>query len=235
MAEAGAFLWTVVVAVLPLPAEGPAIANALLFAAPMAVLTTWLGCVAGAALSYELARRGGRPLAERFLGQARIERIDRLGAFASGPGLLGLRLLPAVSFTGINWAAGLAAVNRGTFYFTTALGILPGVIAFTLLAQGGAAWVAEPLLHGLGVGLVLVGLVAWLARGRSWPSVPAPLEVAAWMLPLRARTMAGVVGGACLAGALFLLAPATPDSSLVASHSCVSTPTSPCCPLEQGG
>ena len=47
-----------------------------------------------------------------------------------------LRLTPVVAFTVVNWASGLLQVRRSTFVWTTAVGILPGAIAFT--ASGSA-------------------------------------------------------------------------------------------------
>jgi uncharacterized membrane protein YdjX (TVP38/TMEM64 family) len=50
--------------------------------------------------------------------------------------MLTLRLIPAVAFTAMNWAAGLTPISRWTFSWTTTIGILPGAVVFTLSGTG---------------------------------------------------------------------------------------------------
>lgn len=135
-AWAAAPLFTFVIAVLPVPAEIPAMLNGALFGAVAGTLVTWCGLFAGAWASFEMARRGGRPLAERLVPARFLRQADRLVAGAGWPVLLALRLTPAVTFTGLNWGAGLTSMPRPTFLWTTALGILPGSIAFTAAGAG---------------------------------------------------------------------------------------------------
>ena len=100
-------LFTVIVAILPIPAELPAVLNGMLFGLGLGVAVTWGGAFAGALLSFELARRAGRPLAVRVIGAARMAQADRLMQAADWPALLVLRLIPVVAFTAINWGRGL--------------------------------------------------------------------------------------------------------------------------------
>jgi len=44
-----------VVSILPIPAEAPALANGMLFGPVVGPLITWIGAMAGAWVSYELA------------------------------------------------------------------------------------------------------------------------------------------------------------------------------------
>lgn len=228
-----AFAWTVVIAVLPLPAEGPAVANALLLSAPLAILTTWAGCLCGAAISFELARRWGRPFAERWLDTRVVARVDRAVLGAGWLGLLGLRLLPAISFTGINWAAGFAPVSRRAFYATTALGILPGCVAFTFLAQRGMPLLPEGTLVVLGLGLLSLAVGQWQPAQnllRSWAQRIASGG------PIALRFRAGAVGGLLLAACLAAFAPQprSGEAASLADHaSCeaVGVGVAPsCCP-----
>ncbi len=126
----------VVVAILPIPAEIPAAMNGMLFGAVLGVMITWGGAMVGAMLSYELARCFGRKLTRRFVKPEVVARFEGLKD-TEAPVLLMLRLTPVVAFTVVNWASGLLQVRRSTFMWTTAVGILPGTIAFT--ASGSVA------------------------------------------------------------------------------------------------
>jgi uncharacterized membrane protein YdjX (TVP38/TMEM64 family) len=128
-------LLMIVVAILPIPAEIPAAMNGMLFGAGLGIIMTWGGAMIGAMISYELARCFGRQLSWRFVKPEVIEKLDGLKDTEAAV-LLMLRFTPVVAFTVVNWASGLLQVRRSTFAWTTAVGILPGAIAFT--ASGSA-------------------------------------------------------------------------------------------------
>ena len=123
------------VAILPIPAEFPAVLNGMMFGPVLGTLFTWGGALAGAQISFELARRIGRPLAERFVPERSLEKADRIVLKADWWGLLLPRFIPLIAFTALNWGAGLTPVPRGRFFWTTAVGIFPGALVFT--ASGG--------------------------------------------------------------------------------------------------
>jgi len=128
-------LLMIVVAILPIPAEIPAAMNGMLFGAVLGLVITWGGAMIGAMISYELARCFGRKLSRRFVKPETMAKFEGLKN-TEAPVLLMLRLTPVVAFTVVNWASGLLQVRRSTFVWTTAVGILPGAIAFT--ASGSA-------------------------------------------------------------------------------------------------
>lgn len=128
--------FTVAVAVLPVPAEIPAMINGMVFGPLWGTLVTWSCSLIGAQISFELARRCGRPLAARLASERLLARADELVESAGWPVLLGLRLLPTVAFTGLNWASGFTAMRRSTFLWTTAVGIFPGAVVFTSAGSG---------------------------------------------------------------------------------------------------
>lgn len=153
-------LLMIVVAILPIPAEFPAMLNGMIFGPLIGTTITWLGAIVGASISFELARRFGRPLTERFVKSTLLERANRVMESAGWPGLLTVRLIPAVAFTAMNWGAGLTNVRRWTFLWTTTLGILPGAVVFTVSGTGVAALFRANPLAVVGIGFV-VFLVGW--------------------------------------------------------------------------
>lgn len=159
-------LFMVLVAILPFPAEVPAMLNGAIFGPVLGTAITWTGAMVGAQISFELAHRFGRPLAERFLPSG-MNQVDRVALSTGWGGLLTLRLIPAVAFTALNWAAGLTRIPRWRFAWTTAIGILPGAIVFTASGTGLAALLrrypeSTPLMVGLA--LLVVVFTAWRYR-----------------------------------------------------------------------
>lgn len=149
--QLGTALAMLVVAIFPLPAEVPAAMIGLVFSPVMAVSVTWAAAMAGAALSYEIARQKGVAVVRRIVGERRIDRVATYIERGGWPLMLGLRLVPLIAFTAINWSAGLLGVGRAVFYLTTAIGIVPGAVVFTLGPR--------LLLSGSDQGLLLALLV----------------------------------------------------------------------------
>lgn len=149
------------VAILPVPAEAPAMVNGLLFGPIGGTAVTWCGAMLGAVASFELARALGRPAAERLVTPARLRKADDLVERAGWGGLLLARFMPLVAFTALNWGAGLTPVTRWRFLWTTALGIVPGAIVFTVSGW----WFARTLRHLPWIALIFaILLVAWWWR-----------------------------------------------------------------------
>ena len=154
-----------IVAILPLPAEAPALANGILFGPFIGSLITWSGALTGAWVSYEIAARWGRPIALRFTRDDIVARIDKGAEKAGWWGLLVLRLVPVVAFTALNWGAGLTGVPRWRFLWTTAVGIAPGAVLFTSSGFGlRALWRRSPPLAGGLVLLLVAGGLVWALR-----------------------------------------------------------------------
>jgi len=152
---------------LPLPAEASAFLNGALFPPLPAFMLTWIMAMAGAGASYEIGRRYGQRPAAWMFGAQRLLRVERLLDRAGWPTLLALRLSPVMAFTAINWASGILALSRPVFYWTTAVGLMPGTYVFTiapeLLENGATMWTL--ILLALAVAGGLLG-VSWLRLRR---------------------------------------------------------------------
>lgn len=168
------------VAVLPIPAELPAVANGAAFGPVVGTVITWTGAMTGALLSYEIARRWGRAFAARFVSETALGRVDAVLDGIGPWGLLLARFTPVVAFTALNWGAGLARVSRARFAWTTAIGILPGAIAFTASGTGLAMLIRRLGMPGAIVAsVILAAIVAWsilrLRRGVLKGASPRPV------------------------------------------------------------
>lgn len=155
------------VAILPIPAEAPAMINGALFGPFTGTVITWVGAMGGAMASFEIARTLGRPVAERVLQPASLERADRVVIRAGWGGLLLARFMPLIAFTALNWGAGLTPISRWRFFWTTAVGIVPGTIVFTASGWGLTALLERLPWVALGVAVVLLAWIAWRTRRRA--------------------------------------------------------------------
>jgi len=103
----------------------------------------------GAALAYELGKRGGRPLVERYghyllIDAHHLEQADRFFVrFGSIAALVG-RLLPIIR-TFIAFPAGVARMNRVKFHLYTTLGSWPWCYGLAWVGMKlGEKWNSDP-------------------------------------------------------------------------------------------
>lgn len=122
----------------PLPENVLTAAAGLLFGLLAGVLIVLLGALLGAVVAFALGRALGRGAVERITG-TRVARVDALLSRHGLLAVLGVRLVPVLPFTAINYGAGLTAVRFRDHLLGTALGIVPGTIAFVALGAHGTS------------------------------------------------------------------------------------------------
>lgn len=116
----------------PLPKNALSAGAGLLFGFSTAVAAVWVGALLGATAAFWLARSLGRDAVTRLAGD-RVRRADDMLARRGMLGVLIARLVPVLPFTVINYGSGLAAVPFTSYASATAVGILPGTIAYVAL------------------------------------------------------------------------------------------------------
>ncbi|MGE5201231.1 MAG: TVP38/TMEM64 family protein [Acidobacteriota bacterium] len=161
----GSIVLMVLHSFVPLPAEFIAIANGMLFGPYWGVAVTWVGAMLGAILAFALARALGRPFLRWVIPPRQWTRLEALPVRAAP--LLAVRLMPVISFNLVNYAAGMLGVPWWTFLWTTALGILPLVVAMVVV---GRELMAAP--WWVWVGFAAASLIL-LAVPRLWRGRPA--------------------------------------------------------------
>jgi len=154
-------LFMIVVAVIPFPAEVPAMLNGMVFGMVVGTVITWSGALVGAQISFEIARKFGRPLSERIISKRILAQTDRITISAGWSGLLVLRLIPAIPFTAVNWGLGFTMLSRLTFFWTTAVGLFPGALVFTATGSGlGAFYLRYPELFPV-IAVLAALVIGW--------------------------------------------------------------------------
>lgn len=142
--------------------------KALLTAAGGAVFGLWAGAglalaaaLVGAVISFGLGRVLGRDAVDRLI-RGRVVRVDALLADRGLSAVLIVRLVPLVPFIAINYASGLSAVRFRHFVLGSAIGMVPGSLAYAALgAYGTNPWGLAAAGSAL---VVLVVGGSWWAR-----------------------------------------------------------------------
>jgi uncharacterized membrane protein YdjX (TVP38/TMEM64 family) len=88
----------------------------------MLVMAGWL---LSGLICLAIGRSVARPLLDRWLGEERFERIEKMIERGGPTLLLAMRLIPILPFSIVSYAAGAANVPIWRFLWTTALGYLP--------------------------------------------------------------------------------------------------------------
>jgi len=121
--------------VIPIPSEFVLMCGGAAFG----LLAGWLvgaaGSIAAASLCFYVSRKGGRPVAIRFVGEGGMKFTDnwfnRWGAWAV---LLG-RFAPFIPFDPISYSAGLTQMKFRSFLIPTTIGTFPRVLFYAFLGD----------------------------------------------------------------------------------------------------
>ncbi|MEH3157711.1 MAG: DedA family protein [Sphingomonas taxi] len=131
-----------------------------------------IGCNLGSIVAYEVGKRGGRPVAERWgryllIGPGELDAADRFFARWGSIAVLIGRLLPVIrSF--IAFPAGVARMRLVPFHVYTFIGSWPWCFGLAWVGMTlGDKWNSDPRIKAafhradLAIGIVLVALVAF--------------------------------------------------------------------------
>lgn len=140
------------------------------FGAALGLGLNLAGALLGATAAFYEGRHLARDAVRRLFGHHLAKLPDLASPRASFVTFLRLRLIPLVPFNALNFAAGLTATRWWPYAASTALGIVPSTVAYTVfaaaLAGGGArrdgalGWVAAILGAAFLAG-VLPSLLKW--------------------------------------------------------------------------
>ncbi len=158
----------------PVPKNVLSILAGLLFGMGWGLVLVWAAAVLGAVTAYQLGRSLGREAVEALTG-ARLAKLDDVLARHGLLSIIAVRLVPVLPFTAINYAAGLTAVTFPAYLLGTALGIIPGTIAYVALGAYATELSSWPFVAAAVTLLLLsVGGVIAARRWRARPGKTAP-------------------------------------------------------------
>jgi len=157
---AGFVVGYALVTLTPVPKNVVSIAAGFAWGLALGVGLVMLGALLGAALAFILGRLLGRDAVERFTG-AKVKVIDDMLRRRGLLSMIGVRLIPVLPFTVINYVAGLTAVRIRDYALGTVIGMIPGTISYVAVGAYGAElnggfFVALGVLGVLTVGGIVV-------------------------------------------------------------------------------
>ena len=143
------------------------VAAGLIWGLPLGFALAYSGGLIGAALAFMVSRIVGRRAVERLTG-ARVSRVDALLRERGLLTVIGARLIPVIPFTAVNYAAGLTSVSIRSYALGTAIGVIPGTLAYVTVGAYGVTlgWPFFVAMAVLGV-LAIGGTVVVARRQRS--------------------------------------------------------------------
>jgi uncharacterized membrane protein YdjX (TVP38/TMEM64 family) len=136
----------VLVTVPPVPRTIFTVAAGLLFGSVLGVVVAVISTALAAVVAFWLVRLTGGGFMERFADRGPVvwtrKRLDRSGLLA----VTSLRLIPALPFSLLNYAAGLSGVRFVPYVLGTILGTAPGTVALVVLGDAVTGRVTPALL-----------------------------------------------------------------------------------------
>jgi uncharacterized membrane protein YdjX (TVP38/TMEM64 family) len=124
------------------------------------------GSLASAGALHQIGTAFPEHVFTRFAGrhaEQLRERVARHGLIAVAI----VRLLPVAPYSVVSLAAGIAGIGRVPYFAGTALGMLPGIVLYTLFADRARKVIADPRPLSwamLGFAIVLIVALGWLVR-----------------------------------------------------------------------
>lgn len=154
----------IVASLLMVPVTVQIVATALAFGPFTAAFYAAMGTLASAAVTYGIGHALGRQTVRKLSG-SRLNRLSRQLARRGFLTTLATRILPVAPFTIINLVAGASHIRFRDFVLASFLGMLPGIIAITVLEARIEDLIRRP--GGTTIALLL-GAATAVAAGWWW-------------------------------------------------------------------
>jgi uncharacterized membrane protein YdjX (TVP38/TMEM64 family) len=155
----------VVVTIFPFPRTAFTLAAGLMFGPLLGVVLAVLASTLSAVIALLLVRAVGGQL-NRLVSHPSIDTLDARLRQRGWPAIVSLRLIPAVPFSVLNYAAGASAVRLPPYTVATFVGLLPGTLAVVILGDALTGHVS-PLLFLVSLTTACVGATGLIFELRS--------------------------------------------------------------------
>ncbi|PIN99655.1 hypothetical protein COT72_05245 [archaeon CG10_big_fil_rev_8_21_14_0_10_43_11] len=147
--------------IAPIPSEALLILGGASFGWLWGGIIGSLGETAGAVIGFYIARKGGRPVAERFLGKTVFDFADKWFDLYGAKAVIIGRLIPVVPFDAVSYGAGMTKIKFSVFIIATAITSFPRAFFFTLLGDFVADTILrEGFISGFNKAFILIGSIA---------------------------------------------------------------------------
>lgn len=149
----------------PVPKNLLSVLAGLLFGMWWGLALVWVAAMVGAVTAFAIGRLLGREAVEQLTG-ARVASIDQILGRHGVVSMIGVRLIPVLPFTVINYTAGLTGLPLRAYVAGTAIGIIPGTVAFVALGAYSTDLGSWPIITAVSALIVLT--VGGVVGARLW-------------------------------------------------------------------
>jgi len=147
-----------------IPGQALMVSSGYIYGFTGGILITWISLVVGGQAAFWLARRYGRPFAEKWVSASVLDRWDKSAA-GQGIGFYVISLvLPLFPNDAMCYVAGLGSMSFRRFLTANILG--RGIASFLTVVIGAYSEQIPGLLSMAVIGFILLGIVGWLAIRR---------------------------------------------------------------------
>jgi uncharacterized membrane protein YdjX (TVP38/TMEM64 family) len=161
-APAVVLMIAVVIVFIPVPTIPIEVVAGIAYGALFGSVLVFIGHMIGALTAFFLARRFGRPLLARWLGQRTVARLDTFSNGGTGfRYVFFLRLLPLFDFKLVSYACGLTDISPRTYAVATAAGIYPPILILATIGSTAAVRPREAALFAAVYSLAIAGTIAY--------------------------------------------------------------------------
>jgi uncharacterized membrane protein YdjX (TVP38/TMEM64 family) len=144
-----------------IPGQALMVASGYIYGFTGGMLLTWSSLVIGGQAAFWLARRYGRPFAEKWISPAILDRWDKSAA-GQGIGFYVITLvLPFFPNDGMCYVAGLGNMSSRRFLIANIIG--RGIASFLTVIVGAFAKQIPVLIWIFAAGFIFLGLIGWAA------------------------------------------------------------------------
>jgi len=122
----GIFLFIGIMAIqgliVPIPSEVVLLATGMIWGWFLGGIMGIIGSMAASLLCFYISRKGGRPLAEKFVGESGLAMADKLITKHGIKAIIIMRFIPFISFDVISYASGLVDIDTKKYSIGTLIG-----------------------------------------------------------------------------------------------------------------
>ena len=131
--------------IVPIPSEIVLLAAGMIWGLVGGGIMGVIGSMAAALLCYYVSRKGGRPLAEKFVGKSAITMADDFIHKYGMTAIIVARLLPFVAFDPISYTAGLVDLDVKKYSIGTLIGSIPRAFFYSWIGASLTVDITFPL------------------------------------------------------------------------------------------
>ena len=135
----GIFLFILIMGIqgllVPLPSEIVLLSTGMIWGWFYGGIMGIIGSMAAALLCYYVSRRGGRPLAEKFVGEKAIDIADKFIKKHGTKAIIITRFIPIIPFDVISYTAGLVDIDVKKYSIGTLIGSIFRAFFYSVLGS----------------------------------------------------------------------------------------------------